>query len=348
MRRRTFLATATGLAVGSGCLGPGASESDTLPPRVEAPPSGVYRPPARFEMVLVGVADAGPFRVGLLYSHPVRFWEVVGEETYLRDADPEDSVHLLALAWDRETGVVCPEIGLTVEVERDGELVAEEAVYAMASQSMGFHYGDNVALPADDAYDVTVAVGGLRLRRTGAFEGRFGDPASHTFTVEYTRAARDALGVVRTERAGEHGALSLPESPSVPAAVAPDPKPSWTVLDETTTADARLTGYLLTGDDAARFDADRYLAVVAATPYNRLVLPSMGLRATVERGGAAVFDSILTRTLDPDLGYHYGTAVPTLDGGDELVVETLTPPQVARHEGYETAFLSMPEARLRV
>lgn len=348
MRRRTFLAATAGLGVGSGCLGRDANEGYTPPPPVEDPPSGVYRPPARFEMARVGIADAGPFRVGLLYSHPVRFWEVVGEETYLRDAEPEDSVHLLALAWDAETSVVCPEVGLTVEVERDGELVAEEAVYAMVSQSMGFHYGDNVALSGDGNYDVTVAVGGLRLRRTGAFEGRFGDPASHTFAFDYTRDDRDALAVRETERAGEGGALSLPADPPVPAALAPHPRPSWTVLGETTTAAARLTGYLLTGDDASRFEADRYLALVAATPYNRLVLPSMGLRLGVERGGAQVVETILTRTLDPALGYHYGTTVPELRDGDELVVETLTPPQVARHEGYETVFLSMPAARLTV
>jgi len=57
----------------------------------------------------------------------------------------------------------------------------------------------------------------------------------------------------------------------------------------------------------------------------------------------------LTRTLDPELGYHYGAALPeSLASGDELTLTVDTPPQLARHEGYERAFLQMDPAAITV
>jgi hypothetical protein len=94
---------------------------------------------------------------------------------------------------------------------------------------------------------------------------------------------------------------------------------------------------------ADRFGAESYLAVVARTPYNRLVVPRARIAA---RAGSAV-EGRLTPALDPELGYHYGTSAPglTADATVEATVET--PPIVARHEGYETAFLESGTTRLR-
>jgi len=52
--------------------------------------------------------------------------------------------------------------------------------------------------------------------------------------------------------------------------------------------------------------------------------------------------------MDSKLGYHYGTPVPSLADDDQVTVTILTPPQVARHEGYETAFVETPPVSLSV
>jgi len=87
-----------------------------------------------------------------------------------------------------------------------------------------------------------------------------------------------------------------------------------------------------------------YLYVSARTPYNRMIVPAMAVTGTLDRGGGTVFEGEFVRTLDPDLGYHYGAALgdAAVESGDALTLRVPTPPQVARHEGYETACLEMP------
>jgi hypothetical protein len=49
----------------------------------------------------------------------------------------------------------------------------------------------------------------------------------------------------------------------------------------------------------------------------------------------------LIQTLDSELGHHYGIT-GNLSPGDTLEIVVESPPQVARHRGYQTAFLEMP------
>jgi hypothetical protein len=118
------------------------------------------------------------------------------------------------------------------------------------------------------------------------------------------------------------------------------------------TAESDGARLIVTTLDAAPTGVDgdgQYLAVSARTPYNRLVLPAIALSGTITRGSETVFEGPLERTLDPKLGYHYGTVLggdTGVESGDELALSVGTPPQVARHEGYETAFLDMPDVEL--
>jgi len=74
----------------------------------------------------------------------------------------------------------------------------------------------------------------------------------------------------------------------------------------------------------------------------------MGLTATVTRGGTTTFDDALTPALAPELGTHYGAVLDDLRSGDVVHLAVDTPPQFARHEGYETAFLDMPPMTVTV
>jgi hypothetical protein len=129
------------------------------------------------------------------------------------------------------------------------------------------------------------------------------------------------------------------EMPMMPQAYAPTRSElPGRVLGEARSGDAV---FLVTHVESppAGIEGRTYLAASARTPYSRLVIPAMALSGTLKRGGETVFDGELQRTLDPELNYHYGAAVESVQSGDELTISVDTPPQTARHEGYETAFL---------
>ncbi|MFB6157081.1 MAG: hypothetical protein ABEJ34_04490 [Haloferacaceae archaeon] len=345
MDRRTFLRSAgagagAGIAGLAGCLGFELTSGGTTPPVVEDRPDGVYLPSHVEGMEMGGTAGAGDYRVAVFYSYAHRFWNVNGESVERTAIESDDDVHLMASVWDAETGHVLPETGLSIEVTKGGSLVSQEVIYPMLSQPMGFHYGGNFGLDGDGTHTVTVSVGGVRTRRTGAFRDRFANPAEIPVEVPYSAATRDDIRFRTLEDAGQRGAVDPMSMSGVPAATAPPVQDlPGTVLGEVNSNDAVLVATLLDDPPAGVDGAGPYLAVSARTPYNRMLLPAMGLEATLSGDGTA-FSGELVRTLDPDLAYHYGA---TLDGatvasGDELTLTPTVWPQTARHEGYETAF----------
>ncbi|EJN56993.1 DUF7350 domain-containing protein [Halogranum rubrum] len=87
------------------------------------------------------------------------------------------------------------------------------------------------------------------------------------------------------------------------------------------------------------------LIVSPRTPYNRVLLPRMALSATVMRDGNIVSQGNLQTTLDPQLSLYYAANIEDLNPGDTVTIEIDSPPQLARHDGYETAFLDMQPIR---
>jgi hypothetical protein len=149
---------------------------------------------------------------------------------------------------------------------------------------------------------------------------------------------------------GQRGAVK-PMDMGMPQALAPtEAELPGRVVGTATSDDAQLLTTILEAPPDGVDGDGPYLVVSARTPYNRIVLPAMGLEATLSRGGETVFQGDLTRTLDPDLDYHYGAALgdATVESGDELTLTPTFPPQVARHEGYERAFIEMGPATLSV
>ena len=364
MDRRHFLraggvAAALGLAGCTGDGGDGSAGGSPSPTPTPSPTSGGETPERAAQeslpnavyvqrylegMAMQGTATAGGsdgYAAGLMYSAPHLFWNVTGDE--LQETPRNGSVHLMAIVWDPDTGTVLPEAGVSVEIVQGEELVSQEVIYPMLSQRMGFHWGGNFGLNGDGEYTARVSIGGLNIRRTGAFAGRFADPATIEIDFAFNPEQRAKVTSEPLEKYGQRGAVRPMNMEMMPQAYAPKRSDlPGTVLAETTSHDAVFLSTLLEGDAASRFGTDSYLAVSARTPYNRIVLPSMQVEATVTRGGSTVFDGSLDRTLDPELDYHYGAAVEGgLQSGDKVTLTVPTPPQVARHEGYERAFLDM-------
>jgi hypothetical protein len=332
---------ATGLL--AGCAGESGPGSRSGPPTIEERPDAVYVPTHVEGMEMAGVAETGRLRIALSYSVAHPFWLLDGAQTNRVDVTDDDTIHLMATVWDAETNTAIPSSNILMSVSNDGDHVVEKRIWPMLSQNMGFHYGDNVGLEGDGTYQVDLQFGPVSTRTTGEFRDALEERAEPSFTLEVSQPTLDDLMYRRLEeRAGEAGAVApmemamlsvpqLPQSSALPGAT----------LGDAMAGDARLVGRLLDAPPDGIDAGGSYIAVSARTPYNRYPLPFMALAATVTRDGKQLYDGALTETLDPKLGYHYGTAIDSeaIRPDDEVAITIQTVPQVARHEGYETAFL---------
>ncbi|SFL10663.1 hypothetical protein SAMN04487950_2483 [Halogranum rubrum] len=349
--RRSVLRTLALGGVGSlaGCLGGFETQSAWRdPPLVENRPNAVYLPAITEGMKMYGRKTAGPYGVALTYSYPHRFWTLTGAERTKTPVRSQDSIHLMVSLWDEKTGTVLPlDAGVAIEITRGDELVTQEVAYPMLSQQMGFHYGANYALDGEGEYTATVRVGGVSLNRTGSFAGRF--ERAERVAFDFTFDTDDLYDVdIRRlgDRQGTRDAIA-PMEMGFPIGRAPDTDSlPGQHLGSQTSGDAVFDTFVV--EDGSRFGVEQsYLYVSARTPYNQIIVPMMGLDATLTRDGEQLLDRTLARTLDPTVGYHYGTPVDTVESGDVVELSVDVAPQVARHDGYETAFFEMPPMRFR-
>lgn len=359
----------------------GAPEADGATPdlpRVEDPPDAVYLPTHRESVVMLDTKAAGDYRLLPHFTYPHLFWLVTDDQT--QEVQPVDlGVHMMFAVWDAETEQILPvDTGAEMETRLDGEVVDQRVPWPMLSQQMGFHFGDNVRLTENGTYEVEVTLNPIDVRKTGAFAGRFDEQESTTFEFEFDAETRQQMvaGVEYLDegRWGErdalepmshghgmddgmnhgdgddgmdhgngddgmdghengedmdHGHGEVPSGMLPPAEEYPGQD-----LGVHTSGDAHFVVRYFADSRLAEGDAG-YLLVSPRTPYNRYPLPDMALSV------AGDIEGELVQTLDDELGHHYGRSV-TLDGGDQFDLVVESPPQIARHRGYETAFLDMP------
>ena len=345
MNRRRFLAGA-GLAGASLLAGCGSvqNQSTRSPPLVENRPDATYFPTHAEGMEMVGMGQAGDYMVGLTYSYPHRFWTITGNTVEQAAIQDGDSLHLMATVWDPETGVVLPvSAGVSITVEQDGETVAEKPPWPMISQNMGFHYGDNYQLDGDGLYQIRVRVSAMNERRLGGLAERFSDPGEMSVQFDFAQAALENISFEQfPDRQGSRAALDMMNMEMMPTSQVPttDSLPGQLLG----TASGSDEVYAATWLSEADFldSGESYLAVSVRTPYNRVPLAMMSLDGTVEADGETVYDDALRAAIHPDIGYHYGAVVPSTTTDPAVTVETVSPSQTSRHEGYETAFLTRP------
>nr|WP_283102418.1 iron transporter [Haloplanus sp. XH21] len=297
-------------------------------------------------MEMAGMQSNGSYKCALTYTYPHRFWLVTGSRRKKVDIKSNDSVHLMPVVWETETGIVPPDINPQVQITQDGESVAQLAPWPMLSQPMGFHFGDNVQLGGNGTYQVEVSIGSPSTRRTGSLENNQGQ-ATFSFEFDFQQSALEEIMYrdIPSDTEGTKGAVDPMGMEMMPSTQVPtETDLPGTVRGSATSGDAKFVVTTLT--DATPFggsEDERYLAISPRTPYNRYMLPLMSLSGTLNRGDDAVYDDILQSTIDPELGYHYGAVVDSVESGDELTITVDSPPQTARHEGYETAFFEMDE-----
>ncbi len=227
MRRRDLLGAAgTGTLAGlAGCMGGllnSGSSSELLPP--EERPDAVYVPTHYGGMKMVGTKRSGSYECALTYISPHAFWLVTGDRKEKVEVKDADSVHLMPVVWESETGIVPPDINPQVSVTQSGEEVTQLKPWPMLSQRMGFHFGDNVQLGGDGTYRVEVNIGAPTARRTGALADNEGDESfSFELDFEESKLSDIAYHDVPPEKEGTKGAVDPMSMEMLPSTRVPKP-----------------------------------------------------------------------------------------------------------------------------
>ena len=355
MRRREFLTLATGAGMASlaGCSSVlGDLGEQRPPPLPENRPKAVYYPSHIDGVKIAGISQQGGYTCALTYSRPQRLWIYSAGQRKKVTVKSDDSIHLMPIIWETETGVVIPYLIPQIKIRDGSETIEYFSPWPMITQPMGFHFGDNVELSGEGTYRVIIEFAGIEsagpaIRRMKAFADNSSARFEFSFTFSQSKLDETTYRDIPQAKEGTKGAvepmnmkgilpLQLPKVDSLPG----------TVLGTATSGDAV---FVVTALNAAQVGGSRnqtYLAVSARTPYNRYMVPLMSLSARLTRNGNPVFNGKLTEGLDDELHYHYGAIVPSVKPGDELKITIDATSKVSRHEGYETAFYEMPPMKL--
>ncbi|WP_240452050.1 iron transporter [Halostella salina] len=369
--RRRFIA-ASGVAVGTGLAGCSTdgeadapterttdtgTDTATTRPQTETaePPSDdmpetavdgddaiVYIPSHRDGMRMAGMTTVGPYAVSMSYTLLHDFWVLTGQESSYVSIESGRGMHLMASVWDPEYGHVVPLGSPTVEVRAagSGDLVTEKSLWPMLSQQMGPHFGDNVTFPAEGEYTARLTMDPVSARQIGAYHDRFTESVDVSFDLPFRYDIMQNIRERFMENSGDPGALEPMEMGARPTGALPAPADlPGRHVGVAESADATFAVQVLETAPNGVDSSAPYLAISPRTPYNRYPLPFMGLRATVSDGSRQLFQDTVPSAIHHELGYHYGTPVPDLSMGTDLLLEVGAPPQTARHRGYQTAFM---------
>ncbi len=117
---------------------------------------------------------------------PVPFY--VDNGTSFKEVKPtkQTSFHLMVMLTDRHTGVAIPYATVWAEIFKQGKLVFNEPQWAMLSEYMGPHYGNNVSLPGPGTYKLTVLVSApeaaMHVEYANMWSGRHEVTSTFTWT----------------------------------------------------------------------------------------------------------------------------------------------------------------------
>jgi hypothetical protein len=99
------------------------------------------------------------------------------------------SFHLMVLLNDAQTNVVIPYASVKGTITEGSKTPFSDSLWPMISRYMGPHYGDDVALPGDGTYKLTLLVSPPVSARHLEYQGVWLKPHAVTFTFHWHQAS---------------------------------------------------------------------------------------------------------------------------------------------------------------
>jgi hypothetical protein len=97
-------------------------------------------------------------RITVQARTPVPFEIFNGSREREMKPTSRSSFHLMVMLSDARTGVALPYAGVWATISRARHVVYDERQWPMISRYMGAHYGDNVTLPSNGTYKLSLLV----------------------------------------------------------------------------------------------------------------------------------------------------------------------------------------------
>lgn len=126
-------------------------------------------------------------RISVARTEPSEFMIFQGRDNRRTvEPQPEDSVHLMAVLADAETGERIPysTVWFTI-TDEDGNVVFDDRTWPMLSRNMGTHYGVNVGFPEPGTYRLEVQVGAPISARHPEYMDRWLEQFSFETEIEW-------------------------------------------------------------------------------------------------------------------------------------------------------------------
>jgi len=188
-RRVAALLGAALLAIGSAACG--ASSDDDAPAATTAADhaaighgDGPMQMGGEMRPLASTVQDG--MRVEVVAMGPEPFTVEEGGRTIAHRPAPGDNAHLMVTLTDVETGDRIPYSSVQIALSQDGRRMLDTRLWPMLAQSVGMHYGENVALPPRARFDAVVTVGAPEVARHRELADRWTRPVKLSFPLDWT------------------------------------------------------------------------------------------------------------------------------------------------------------------
>ena len=166
-------------------MGPTPAATSSAAASSEAAAAGVNPVPTQ----VLGTAVWQGMKITADAMTPVSF--LIYNGTTMQTVNPPKNVsfHLMVLLNDAQTNVVIPYASVWGTITKGSKTPFDESLWPMISRYMGPHYGNDVVLPGDGTYKLTLLVSPPVSARHLEYQGVWLKPHKVTFTFHWRQAS---------------------------------------------------------------------------------------------------------------------------------------------------------------
>jgi Fe2+ transport protein len=125
-------------------------------------------------------------RIEVRSMAPANFVIFSGSSERMVRVTKKDTIHLMVMLSDAGTGMRIPYASVWATIRKQGRIVFDERLWPMLARFMGSHYGNNVALPGNGTYVISLLISPPQAARHMEYAHVWMKPHRVTMTFRWT------------------------------------------------------------------------------------------------------------------------------------------------------------------